>query len=296
MDTSIQKEIINLEPSTIVTLYELVLKNYNSSYYFHAGENGLNSKIVFGGHEYYNIPIKAEGFDFSDSSLPRPTLTIDNTDSFLSLKTKFFNDFIGYTVKRTRTFIKFLSNSNFPNNTNPFGTPTEASFPVEEFIINKKNIENINLVQFELVSPLEKESAFLPNRKIVYNTCQWRYRHSIGCGYSGPPISDSKGNDLTTVSNGSAVLEYDSSTVYNRGDSVIVYALPNSQNVDQVFVCIKDNTQELNPLISKDNWVMDSCPKNISGCRARFKNINNGSITEQNNGLPFGGFPGTWEH
>jgi len=289
MDQSIHKEIFDLEPSTMVILYELVLKGYGSSYYFHAGENGYTNEIVFQGNNYYYIPIKAEGFNSSDTSLPRPTLTADNTDSFFSLKTRFFKDFIGYTFKRTRTFVKFLHGDNFPNDTNPFGSPTEVSFPVEKYVINKKVVENQNVIQFELTSPLEKESAFIPNRKVVYNTCQWQYRHSIGCGYSDIPVTDGKGNLLDFTATGTPITEFNITDTYNSGEYVVVPAEAGSIHPDRVFVCVQDGTIGKEPKNDKTSWILDACPKNISGCRARF------GATENINGLPFGGFPGTWQ-
>lgn len=288
MESAIQSEINEIEPSALIVLYEMVLKDYNKSYYFHAGENGFENEIKFQENNYYYVPIKADGFDTTDSSLPRPTITIDNNDSFFSLKTRFFKNFIGFTLKRTRTFVKFLHGDNFPNNINPFGTPTEISFPVERYIVNKKIAENQNVIQLELASPLEKENALLPNRKIVYNTCQWRYRSSVGCGYSGEPISDGNGNDIGFA--GGSIGIYKKDTTYNSGEAVKIIAPPNSDEVDKVFVCKQNDTIDKNPLTQKDFWVMDVCPKNISGCRARFGN------NEKNNGLPFGGFPGSWEY
>jgi len=298
MNENILKEISELEPSSLIILYELILKDHNTSYFFHSGENGYNQKIKYLNNEYFFIPVKTDGFDFSENSLPRPTLTFDNTDSFFGLKTRFFKDFIGYSIKRTKTFVKFLHGDNFPNNINPYGTGTEISFPTEKFIINQKTIENDNIIQFELTSPLEKEAAFLPNRKIVFNTCQWRYRSNIGCGYSGPPISDSVGNDLTALYNNGTITEFNMETTYNRGQAVKISAQPNSQQVDLVFVCTTDGTVGVHPNTDKNKWTMDSCPKNISGCRQRFKEINNNGTTikEETNGLPFGGFPGSWEY
>jgi lambda family phage minor tail protein L len=290
MEQSIHNEIMELEPSTLIILYELVLKGHNASYYFHAGENSLDGQIKFKGKNYYYIPIKTDGFDFTDSKLPRPTLTVDNTDSFFSLKTRFFKDFIGYTLKRTRTFVKFLHGDNFPRNANPFGTPTEVSFPVESYVINKKNIENKNIIQFELVSPLEQESAFIPNRKIVYNTCQWKYRGNIGCGYNGPPVTDSKGNFISFTPTGSTIAPFNQNNNYQSGNYVIMDSPPNSADPDRVYVCTQNNTLGKDPSTNKDSWIADACPKNISGCRARFKN------QEATDGLPFGGFPGTWEY
>jgi len=288
MDPSIYNEIHKLEPSTLITLYEIVLKDHGASYYFHAGENGLNTEIEYQGNSYYYVPIQAEGFDSTDSSLPRPTVTIDNHDSFFSLKTRFFKDFVGYSFKRTRTFVKFLSGNNFPNGVNPYGTPTEVSFPVEKYVVNKKILENQNVIQLELASPLEKENAFIPSRKIVYNTCQWRYRSNIGCGYNGIPQTDGKGNLVNY--DGLGVTGYDPTINYRAGVAVSITAPPDSQDVDKIFVCLQDDTSGDHPVFHKDKWVLDTCSKNISGCRLRF------GAQERTNGLPFGGFPGTWEY
>ena len=289
MEQAIHAELSKVEPSTMVILYELVLKGYGESYYFHAGENGYENTIIFKGNEYYYLPIKADGFDFGDQRLPRPTITADNTDSFFSLKTEFFKDFIGYSFIRTRTFVKFLHGDNFANSVNPHGTPTEVSYPPEKYIVNRKTSETENHIQFELVSAMEKEQAFIPNRKVVYNACQWQYRHSIGCGYTGLPVTDSRGNTLT-FSGSTPPAEWSSTTTYNSGNYVKISPIGDSIDPDKVFVCIKDNALGVSPILDKEHWVMDACPKNIKGCRARFGD------SEPQYGLPFGGFPGTWEH
>lgn len=288
MDSNIQKEIFELEPSTLITLYEIVLLGYGESYRFHSGENGINTKIKFNDNEYYYIPIKAEGFDYHDSKLPRPTLTADNTDSFFSLKARYFKDFVGFPVKRTRTFVKFLDDSNFPNNKNPFGVTTPLSFPVENYIINKKTTETQNIIQFELTSPLEKENAFIPSRKIVFNVCQWRYRDSIGCGYNGPPKSDGNGNPLNASN--SSISNYNPSQSYSKNTAVKVQGTVGTRDIDKVYVCLENNVQGVHPSEDPSKWALDVCPKTLSACYDRF------SANENSNGLPFGGFPGTWKH
>jgi len=293
MDQSIHKEIFELEPSTLINLYQLVLLGYDESYYFHSGENGINTSINFKSQTYYHIPIKAEGFDFSESQLPRPTLTADNTDSFFSLKSRYFNDFVGFPLKRLRTFVKFLDDSNFPNNQNPFGVNTQLSFPEENYIINKKTAETQNVIQFELVSPLEKENSFIPGRKVVFNVCQWRYRDKIGCGYAGEAKSDSNGNSITST-NGSNFSSYNSNTTYNEGTAVLVEGKAETRDVDKVYVCLANGVQGIHPSTDPSKWVLDSCPKTLKACSARFKDWPQNN-NEKNNGLPFGGFPGTWK-
>jgi len=296
MEQSLIKEIHELEPSTLIVLYELVLKDHAASYRFHAGENGLNTEINFKGNNYYYIPIKTEGFENTESTLARPTLTIDNTDSFFSLKTRFFKDFIGYTVKRTRTFVKFLHGSNFPNNTNPFGSATEVSFPVEKYVINRKIAENPSIIQFELATPMESEQAFIPNRKLIYNTCQWQYRDGIGCGYTGLPVTDGKGNFLNFNSASNRGI-YSSTTTYNSGDFVKVVPAPDSNAPEKVYVCLQNGTVDKKPSNDKASWILDNCAKNISGCRCRFgeQDVAN-AWGEKIYGLPFGGFPGSWNY
>lgn len=291
MDINIHKEIMSLEPSALVVLFEIILKDDGGKkYYFHAGENGYQNDINYKGNNYYFHPIRAEGFDFAEDSLPRPTITADNTDAFFSLKTKYFKDFVGYEIRRIRTFVKFLNASNFPNNVNPYGSPTEDSFPVEKYIINRKTSENSKMIQWELGSPLEKEHALIPNRKIVFNVCQWGYRSGIGCGYAGgAPVADSKNNKLTVTGPGSP-LEYSATATYNAGQYVKISNKNNPSLPAKYFVCLANGTVGANPESDKTKWVEDACSKDVSGCRLRFGG------KEASNGLPFGGFPGTWKH
>lgn len=291
MNEAINKEILSLSPSTLITLYEIVLKHPHegNSYRFHAGENGFDQAIKYGGtggqFEYYPLSMEASGFDFEDETLPRPKLSFDNTGGFFGLKTRFFKDFIGFELKRTRTFIKFLHGSNFPNNINPFGSATEDSFPVETYLINQKTVENANTVEFELISPLEKEGAFLPNRKVLYNICQWKYRDGHGCGYAGAPKTDGNNNDFPDgLSNkGKWVAE----TNYSTNDYVYLENTNEPSKKTKYFVALKNNFN-VKPGSNNSIWAEDVCVKSINGCRKRF------GSTEQNNGLPFGGFPGAW--
>jgi len=295
MDKIIHEEIMKLEPSALITLYRINLdqKIPGGVYYFHAGENGFGKTIKFKGKNYYFHPIQVDGFDYVDEALPRPTLTVDNTDSFFGLKTRFFEDFIGYKFTRIRTFVKFLHGDNFPNGVNPYGSGGEQTFPEEVYNINKKNIENQSIVQFELVSPLEKEGNEIPNRKIVFNVCQWRYRHKEGCGFDSRAgknaIADAHNNkfedllpNVTLVSKG----EYDPNTTYNKGHVVFINP-DNTTDPMQYFVCTTNGTKDVNPPTNKKLWIEDACSKSIAGCRLRWGDL------ENSNGLPFGGFPGT---
>lgn len=287
MKQQIHDEIFKNQPSALISLFSLDLKDVSKAYRFHAGENGYTKDIIWNGETYYYIPISMQGFDYSTDSMPRPKIVFDNTDAFMSLKTRYFENFIGYNIYRIRTFAKYLDKENFPNNTNPFGTadPT-AHYPQEKFIINKKTTENQNIVEFELSSPLEHEEAEIPNRKIVYNVCQWTYRSPIGCGYVGDPRTDSRDNELSLSANQGV---WNSLGTYNSGDWVKISPIASENPAsapDRYFVCQKNGTTS-SPLIDRSGWMADACSKNISGCRFRF------GIDEATKGLPFGAFPGT---
>ena len=295
MEQLIHDEIMKLEPSALITLYRINLdaKISGGNYYFHSGENGFGKTIKYKNQDYYYHPIKVEGFDYVDEALPRPTLTVDNSDSFFGLKTEFFEDFIGYKFTRIRTFVRFLHADNFPNSVNPFGPGGEQSFPEEVYVINKKNVENQSVIQFELVSPLEKEGGEIPNRKVVFNVCQWRYRHPEGCGFQSTGgstvVADAHNNTFSSLLPGvslSSPTEYSDSVTYNRGS--VVFIQPDA-SIDpaQYFVCTTNGTKGVNPSTNKKKWIEDSCSKSIRGCRLRFGD------KENVNGLPFGGFPGT---
>lgn len=268
MNKDIFNEIMELEPSTLITLYEIILKDPETeeeipaTYKFHAGENGYGNPIFFGGgtgrDEYFYLPCFAEGFDYEDENLPRPSLKFDNTDGFFSLKTRYFKDFVGFDVRRTKTFVKFLHGKNFPNGVNPFGSPTEAAFPIEKYTINKKNLENSDYIEFELVSRFEKEGGLVPARKIIHNTCGWKYRHTYGCGYNGPPVTDKGGNTLThnesatlVVSSATARnLKWDKDKTYNQGDVASVYVEESDETIYHLYVCQSNGIQS-NPIKDK---------------------------------------------
>ena len=300
MDSAVEKEITTPDPSTLIVLFEIVLKdedgvNLDASYRFHGGENGFNKSIFFGGenkgeHEYFCMPVEAAGFDATDESLPRPTIKFDNTDGFFSLKTNLFKDFVGFELIRRKTFVKFLHESNFPNNVNPFGSGTEASYPQEEYVVNAKTMENSNFVQFELVSKLEKEGGIVPGRKVVYNVCQWKYRSKHGCGYinnsSYKALLDDKDNIIGESSGNTAA--YNKDTTYNPGAIVTIETTDNNETIKHYFVCIK-TAQNKNPLTQPLYWTKDSCSKSLFACRKRF------GAREKSDGLPFGGFPGSWK-
>ena len=163
--SKINKEIFATEPSTVVLLYVVDLKD-QGEYRFHAGENGYNNPIIFNEKEYNYYPIKVEGFEMhGDGKLPRPKLTFSNQNGNISMRLGVFKDFINYKVTRIKTFVRYIDDVNFPNNVNPHADPDpDSSFVEDVFYVNQKTKEDDNVVEFELVSLLELQNANIPAR------------------------------------------------------------------------------------------------------------------------------------
>jgi lambda family phage minor tail protein L len=199
---SAYEELAKLNPSAIIELFELHLNNTLHSstnvYRFHAGANAaIDGNVVFNGNTYTRIPVKADGFEFTNTgTLPRPTLTISNLDGTMTTllllvnATTAGNDLGGAEVRRIRTLKKFLDGEATAD--------PNAKFPDEIWYIDRKANESRDSVTFELASKFDLAGQKLPKRQIVANVCQWKYRSSE-CSYTGSNYFDVNGNTVTTL-------------------------------------------------------------------------------------------------
>ena len=199
---SAYEELAKLNPSAIIELFELHLDNtlHGSTdvYRFHAGANAaIDGNVVFNGNTYTRLPIKAEGFEATNTgTLPRPTLVISNLDGTMTTllllvnATTAGNDLGGAEVRRIRTLKKFLDGESTAD--------PNAKFPDERWFIDRKANESRDSVTFELASKFDLAGQKLPKRQIVANVCQWVYRSSE-CSYTGSNYFDVNGNTVSTL-------------------------------------------------------------------------------------------------
>ncbi len=171
--TDLQK----INPSAIIELFTLTtdatLHGSAQTYRFHNGTSlNANGDIIWAGNQYIKMPIQAEGFAFQKGQLPRPTLTISNalgTITAILLNVNAVttgNDLTGATVTRIRTLARYLDAVNFPDSTNPLGTPDPtAEFPQEIYKIDRKSAENREVVQFELAAVFDLAGIRAPKRQ-----------------------------------------------------------------------------------------------------------------------------------
>ena len=186
--SSVYEELAVLGPNAIIELFELqldtTLHGASTTYYWHNGVNAaVTGNIVYGGNTYVRLPVEATGFDYTSSgSLPRPMLRISNLFSDMTTllllvnATTPGNDLGGATVRRIRTLKKFLDGEA--------AADPNARFPTEIWYVDRKSNENRDLVEFELASKFDLAGVMLPQRQIIANVCQWKYR-GAECGYTG---------------------------------------------------------------------------------------------------------------
>jgi len=200
--SSIYADLSGLAVDAIIELFELhydnTLHGSTDILRWHAGSNaGVTGNITWNGNDYVRLPVKAEGFEYTNSgTLPRPTLSVANLDGAITALllgvnvTTPGNDLTGAKVKRIRTLKKFLDGESAAD---PY-----ATFPVEEWFIDRKANESRDVVSFELASKFDLSNKELPNRQVVANICQWQYRSSE-CSYTGSNYFDVNNNSVATL-------------------------------------------------------------------------------------------------
>ena len=178
-------------PGAIIELFELQLNTAqhgtNDLYRFHAGTSlNNNGSVYWGGNEYIPFPIEAEGFDYSgNGQLPRPKIRVSNILSTITALLLTLPDGLeGAKVTRIRTLARYIDAVNFPGGVSPYSPDPTAEFPREIYTIDRKTVENRDVVEFELAAAFDLAGVSAPKRQCIANICQWVYK-STECGYTG---------------------------------------------------------------------------------------------------------------
>jgi len=186
-------ELNKINPSSVIELFELELtvglhiptgnpNNLDTVFRFHAGANLNNfGQIIFNGNSYQRVPVQVEGFeDTSKGTIPRPTLTFSNLggitkDTTVMTMSDFLNvvnsvtagnDLLDAKLTRLMPLASALDNANFVGD-NPFGTPSTDRLQDRIYYIDRKAVENRQIVQFELVSVLDMQNKKIPARIVT---------------------------------------------------------------------------------------------------------------------------------
>lgn len=154
------------------------------------------SDIVYQTDTYTALPLESNGFELNTSGqLARPTLTFANVGLGITALTNTYDDLVGATVKRIRTLTTYLDGEP--------GADPNAYWGPDEWIVEQKSGENKLAISFQLAVPFDLEGRTLPGRRLLREQCQWVYRSSIGCHYTGTNYFNA--NDQAVASSGDDV-------------------------------------------------------------------------------------------
>lgn len=214
---SLNTELNSLSPSAQVILYEIDLSevapttiNYNydgeqpinngifriyNDYNIYNHLNNPYGRLKWQDNYYYPFPIFAEGFEYSSAgTLPSPKISISNlspdysSNSFyryIRMQIQSLGDIVGAKFSRIKTFLKYLDGSNFSGNINPYNPNIglyEIELPRDIYYIDRKTVENKNIIEYQLNTILDVENLTLPARTIYAKKCPFQYRGE-GCVY-----------------------------------------------------------------------------------------------------------------
>lgn len=70
-------------------------------------------------------------------------------------------------ITRKMPLASALDNANFASGSNPFGTPSSDRLRDEIFVIDRKSVENRQIVQFELTAAHDLENRLVPQRVVT---------------------------------------------------------------------------------------------------------------------------------
>lgn len=111
---SITEDVQQLEPGRLIELFELDCTAIGGDVLrFHG--HLQSGPIFWQGNEYTAWPIEASGFERTgDAQQPSPTITVGNIDGVIGAMCLALGDLVDATVRRHRTFGKYLDAKNFP--------------------------------------------------------------------------------------------------------------------------------------------------------------------------------------
>ena len=170
---NLQKTLQNADAKTIVELFDFELNTAQHGettvYRFTNTKNELGNDIVWQGNTYTAIPLKAEGYEANgQGTLPRPSISVSNLlGTFTSLIALLPDGLEGCKVTRTRTLSKYLDAVNFTGGSNSDADSTSYFRPRDIYFIDRKSMENRDIISYEMCSAFDLAGARLPKRQIL---------------------------------------------------------------------------------------------------------------------------------
>lgn len=175
-------EIQKLNPDAEIELFQLDCTIFGGEVYlFHNQRTQGGAAILHDGLSYVALPLKAEGFALNGADRsPTPHITVSSANGLLSSLIAQYDDLVGATVRRFRTFRKFLDDGTEPD--------PAARLSDDVYFVNRKIAQNKLSVEFELDSSLDVHGVQIPRRRIL-GRCQAEFKDGINCPYVGADLT-----------------------------------------------------------------------------------------------------------
>lgn len=165
---SIASEALKLDPSVLVSLYQLDTTIVGGPIYNFTTETRGGVELAFGGSSFTALPVTITGMEITgQGAVMSPTLSIANTDGLIQEIVNTWGDLEGSRLTRWRTFARFLDGE-------PDADPT-AFYGPDVFLIDRKSSDTPEQIQWELSALVDKQGLYV-GRTIIRDVCMWRYR------------------------------------------------------------------------------------------------------------------------
>ena len=158
--------------------------------------------IIWRGETYMPRACQASGWRWDGQGpLPRPKLTLGNTDRAVSALCIAYNDLQGAIVTRHRIPMNYLDGM-------PDADP-DVEFDPDVYRIDQKTLQNKMVVEFALGTSIDIAGALIPARQVIQGYCPFLYRvwngeefiysqGSKACPYTGTDYFDANGRAVAT--------------------------------------------------------------------------------------------------
>jgi lambda family phage minor tail protein L len=114
------------------------------------------------------LPVEFDGLEMSSTGqLARPKIRVGNVNKDFLALIRTSNQLLGSTVKRRRTFAKYLDNGTDPS--------SDAIFPEDIYVIERLTKMDKSMIEWELKAEIDLENVFLPKRQVL-DLCSHIYR------------------------------------------------------------------------------------------------------------------------
>jgi phage-related protein len=192
----LQKTLQGVENKTIVELFDFELNavqhGETTTYRFTNTKNELGNNIVWQENTYTAIPMETSGYEATgQGTLPRPNISVANLlGTFTAILSLLPDGLEGCKVTRTRTLAKYLDAVNFSSvgtyvdsdywakenetdgkpytySTDNDPDPTSYFRPRDIYFIDRKSMENRDVISYEMCSAFDLAGVRLPKRQIL---------------------------------------------------------------------------------------------------------------------------------